>query len=279
MTTYRVLIQTKDERGLVSKVSQLFSEMSLNIISNNEFVDSEEALFFMRSEIAGENCDVKKLENGLREILPRFSQIQIVDSSKRKKIVILVTKESHCLGDILMRTYDDELHSDIVGVFGNYDNLKLLVEKFDIQFETISHVNLDRESHAKIMKREIKKLEFDYIVLAKYMRILPPSFVREFKHKIINIHHSFLPAFIGANPYKQAYERGVKIIGATAHFVTDDLDEGPIIGQSITQVDHTYSWKDMQKAGRDIEKIVLSKALKLVLDDRVMLYNNRTVIF
>jgi formyltetrahydrofolate deformylase len=279
LKTYRVLIQTKDERGLVYKISQLFSDMKLNMISNNEFVDSEEGLFFMRSEISGENCDIKKLENGLREIVPRFSQIQIIDSSKRKKILILVTKESHCLGDILMRNYDDELNSDIVGVFGNYDNLKQLVEKFDVRFETISHVNLDRETHAEIMKREIKKFEFDYIVLAKYMRILPPSFVREFKNKIINIHHSFLPAFIGANPYKQAHERGVKIIGATAHFVTDDLDEGPIIEQSVTQVDHTYNWKDMQKAGRDIEKIVLSKALKLVLDDRVFLYNNRTVIF
>jgi formyltetrahydrofolate deformylase len=279
LKTYRVLIQTKDQRGLVYKISQLFSDMKLNMISNNEFVDSEEGLFFMRSEISGENCDVKKLENGLREIVPRFSQIQIIDSSKRKKILILVTKESHCLGDILMRNYDDELNSDIVGVFGNYDNLKQLVEKFDVRFETISHVNLDRETHAEIMKREIKKFEFDYIVLAKYMRILPPSFVREFKNKIINIHHSFLPAFIGANPYKQAHERGVKIIGATAHFVTDDLDEGPIIEQSVTQVDHTYNWKDMQKAGRDIEKIVLSKALKLVLDDRVFLYNNRTVIF
>jgi formyltetrahydrofolate deformylase len=277
--TYRVLIQAKDEQGLVYKISQLFSNMNLNIISNNEFVDSEHELFFMRSEISGENCDVGELEDRLRKFLPKFSKVTIVDSSKRKKIVILVTKESHCLGDILMRNFDDELNSDIVGVLGNYSDLSSLVEKFDIEFKTVSHTNLDRETHSNILKAELKKMDFDYIVLAKYMRILPPSFVREFRNKIINIHHSFLPAFIGANPYKQAHERGVKIIGATAHFVTDDLDEGPIIEQGVTQIDHTYNWKDMQKAGRDIEKIVLSKALKLVLDDRVFLYNNRTVIF
>ena len=125
----------------------------------------------------------------------------------------------------------------------------------------------------------IAEIEFDYIVLAKYMRILTPAFVQRFDKKIINIHHSFLPAFIGANPYKQAYERGVKIIGATAHFVTDDLDEGPIIAQDVIPVNHRFSWQDMQKAGRDGEKIVLSRALNLVLHDRVFVHGNKTIVF
>jgi formyltetrahydrofolate deformylase len=276
---YRVLIQTGDERGLVYKVSQVFSEMKLNMTSNGEYVDPEEGLFFMRSEVTGEDLDFERLENRLKDFLPRFSRIKIIDSSKRKKIAILVTKESHCIGDILMRNFDDELNSDIVGVIGNYSDLETLVEKFDIHFQTVSHTGLNRESHAKIVSRRLDEMEFDYLVLAKYMRILPPSFVKKYKNKIINIHHSFLPAFVGANPYKQAYERGVKIIGATAHFVTDELDEGPIIEQSVTNIDHSYTWQDMQRAGRDIEKLVLSKALKLVLDDRVFLYKNRTVIF
>ena len=129
------------------------------------------------------------------------------------------------------------------------------------------------------MLKELSKYSFDYIILAKYMRILTPKFVAKYEGKIINIHHSFLPAFIGANPYKQAYERGVKIIGATAHFVTNDLDEGPIIAQDVIRVNHRFDWKDMQRAGRDVEKIVLSRALKMVLEDRVFVNNNKTVVF
>jgi formyltetrahydrofolate deformylase len=279
LVNYRVLIKTDDKRGLVYKISKLFSDMELNIVSNSEFVDREHQLFFMRSEISGDNCDVDRLKRELTTLLPESSEVKIVDTLKRKRVVILVTKEVHCLGDILMRYYEDELNADIVEVIGNYRDLEKLTSKFDIHFETISHEGNDRETHANIISARLEKLEFDYIVLAKYMRILPPSFVKKYRNKIINIHHSFLPAFIGANPYKQAYERGVKIIGATAHFVTDDLDEGPIIEQSVTHVNHSYSWRDMQKAGRDIEKIVLSKALKLVLEDRVFVYNNRTVIF
>jgi formyltetrahydrofolate deformylase len=277
--TYRVLIEAKDEQGLVYKISKIFSDMNLNIISNSEFVDRDKKLFFMRSEISGDEVEMKKLQKEIFSSLPEKSSVKIVDSSVRKKIVVLVTKEAHCLGDILIRSVDNELYADIVEVIGNYSHLEKLVEKFDIHFAEVSHVGNDRETHANIIKARLDKLEFDYIVLAKYMRILPPSFVANYKNRIINIHHSFLPAFIGANPYKQAHERGVKIIGATAHFVTDDLDEGPIIVQDVTKVDHSHNWKEMQKTGKDIEKIVLSKALKYVLEDRVFVYSNRTVIF
>jgi len=276
---YRVVIKSKDEKGLVYKISKLFSDMDLNIISNSEFVSKDYSLFFMRSEILGDTLDIEYLKTNLKKIVPQGADIKIVDTSKRKKIVILVTKEIHCLGDILMRSVAGELDADIVEIIGNYAQLEDIVTRLSIPFTTISHDGLNREDHsAKILAR-LNKLDFDYIVLAKYMRILPPSFVTNFKNKIINIHHSFLPAFIGANPYKQAYDRGVKIIGATAHFVTNDLDEGPIIEQGVTDIDHTYGWKDMQRAGRDVEKIVLSKALKLVLEDRVFIFKNRTVIF
>ena len=157
--------------------------------------------------------------------------------------------------------------------------MRPLSDKFDIPFTCISTDGLDRVEHEKLVLKELEKYKFDYMVLAKYMRILSPDFVKRYPKKIINIHHSFLPAFIGANPYKQAYERGVKIIGATAHFVTDDLDEGPIITQDVIRVNHEMNWKDMQKAGRDVEKVVLSNALELVFDERVFVYDNKTVIF
>jgi formyltetrahydrofolate deformylase len=158
--------------------------------------------------------------------------------------------------------------------------LEPLVSKFNIPFYTVSHEGLDRETHEeKVLDCLHDFGDIDYIILAKYMRILTPRFVETYSDKIINIHHSFLPAFVGANPYRQAYERGVKIIGATAHFVNNHLDEGPIIAQDVLHVNHAQGWEDMQRSGRDSEKIVLSKALKLALDDRIFVHNNRTVIF
>jgi len=172
------------------------------------------------------------------------------------------------------------LEAKILGVISNYDSLKNLVEKFDIPYVHVSHEGLSRSEHeAKILEALEQFGDIDYIVLAKYMRILTPEFVERYEERIINIHHSFLPAFIGANPYKQAYDRGVKIIGATAHFVNNNLDEGPIIAQNTIPINHTMDWKQMQRAGRDVEKIVLSKALKLALEDKIFVYANKTVIF
>ena len=192
----------------------------------------------------------------------------------------MATKELHALGDILIRHESGELEANILAVVSNYDALESLVNKFDVPYVTVSHENLERHEHErKILESLSAFKDVDYIVLAKYMRILTPEFVDVYKDKIINIHHSFLPAFIGANPYKQAYDRGVKIIGATAHFVNNNLDEGPIIAQEVKHIDHSYGWRDMQRLGRDVEKIVLSRALKLALEDRIFVYANKTVIF
>jgi formyltetrahydrofolate deformylase len=278
MKNFIVLIKSQDEVGLVYKISKLFADLKLNIVSNSEFVSKDAKLFFMRTEIIGQNIVVQELSHKIQNIILN-GEVKIIDKAKRKKIILMVTKESHCLGDILIRNFGDELNADIIEVIGNYENLKSLVEKFNIPFKLFSHQGLSREEHAEQILSHLENLEFDYIVLAKYMRILPPFFVDKFQNRIINIHHSFLPAFIGANPYKQAYERGVKIIGATAHFVTNELDEGPIIQQEVIDIDHTFTWKDMQKAGRDVEKIVLSKAVKLVLEDKVIVFKNKTVIF
>jgi formyltetrahydrofolate deformylase len=273
----RVLIDCEDAKGLVYKIAKVFYDRDLNIDNNREFVDKEHSRFFMRTIVTG-LFDIKELEDELRTIAPADAHIRVIEP-KDKKIILMVTKESHALGDILVRHADGELGAQIECVIGNHATLQKLVERFDIPFIYVPAENLSRDEHeAKVMK-EIDAYTFDYIVLAKYMRILTPNFVKAYAQKIINIHHSFLPAFIGANPYKQAFDRGVKIIGATAHYVTDDLDEGPIIAQDVIPVNHRLTWKDMQRAGRDGEKIVLSRALALVLNDRVFVNGNKTVIF
>ncbi len=278
MTQRRVLIECADKKGLVYKVSSLFYAQNLNILSNREYVDRDKERFFMRSVVSGE-CNCEALQQDLENEIGKDAIIKIVDS-KKKNITIFATKESHALGDILIRYNSNELDANIKAVISNHNSLRDLVEKFDIPYFNISAQDLSREAHEQLILERLSKLgEIDYIVLAKYMRILTPEFVGQFENKIINIHHSFLPAFVGANPYKQAQDRGVKIIGATAHFVNNDLDEGPIIAQDVKHVDHAYNWQDMQKLGKDIEKIVLSKALKLALEDRIFVHSNKTIIF
>jgi formyltetrahydrofolate deformylase len=273
----RVLIDCTDAKGLVYKISKVFYDRELNIENNREFVDKEQKRFFMRTVVTGA-FDIAELKEALYEVIPADANLQVI-APKRKKIVILATKESHALGDILVRHEAGELDADIEAVIANHNTLEPLVRRFDIPFFHISAEGMSREEHERLMMSLIDQHRFDLIVLAKYMRILTPTFVSHYAQQIINIHHSFLPAFIGANPYKQAYERGVKIIGATAHFVTNDLDEGPIIAQDVIPVNHRFEWRDMQRAGRDVEKIVLSRALSLVLNDRVFVYGNKTIIF
>ncbi len=273
----RVLIDCPDQKGLVYKISKIFFDNLLNIESNREFVDPDNKRFFMRSVVAG-NFDIKELQEKISAVLPLNSNIKVLEPAS-KKIVLFATKESHALGDILIKEADGELDAQIIAVISNHDNLERLVRRFDVPYYHVSAEGLEREEHEKMVHNVLSGLEFDYIVLAKYMRILTASFVNSYRGKIINIHHSFLPAFVGANPYKQAYERGVKIIGATAHFVTDDLDEGPIIAQDVIPVNHRFNWRDMQRAGKDVEKIVLSRALAIVFNDRVFINGNKTIVF
>jgi len=271
-----LLIDTKDEKGLIFKISKILYEYDLNILSQQEYVDNEFGKFFLRSELEGELANVDEICNKLKKTLPNA---KIRFTTKRKKsVVILVTKEAHALGDILIKQYSGDFNIDIKAVISNRDNLKEFVEKFDIPFYYVPAEEKGRIEHEKDMVALIEPFNPDLIVLAKFMRILTPYFVEAFPEKILNIHHSFLPAFIGANPYKQAYNRGVKIIGATAHYVNNHLDEGPIIEQDIIKVTHDLSWKEMRNRGRDIEKIVLSRAIKLVLEDRVFVYANKTII-
>ncbi|WP_086233244.1 formyltetrahydrofolate deformylase [Campylobacter devanensis] len=274
---YILKIDCNDEKGLILRVSEIVFKHGLNYVSTSEFVDHENSRFYMRAVVVGQ-VNTTEFQNTLSAYLPSDSVI-FFEAIKKKDIVILATKENHCLGDLLIKHSSKDLNANILAIIANHDTLRPLSDKFDIPFTCISTDGLDRVEHEKLVLKELEKYKFDYMVLAKYMRILSPDFVKRYPKKIINIHHSFLPAFIGANPYKQAYERGVKIIGATAHFVTDDLDEGPIITQDVIRVNHEMNWKDMQKAGRDVEKVVLSNALELVFDERVFVYDNKTVIF
>nr|WP_323806848.1 formyltetrahydrofolate deformylase [Providencia stuartii] len=265
-----------DAKGLIAKITNICYKHQLNIVQNNEFVDHRTGRFFMRTELEGIFNDETLLAD-LDDALPAGSKREL-NSSGRRRIVVMVTKEAHCLGDLLMKSAYDGLDVEIAAVIGNHDTLKGLVEQFGIPFHHISHEGLTREQHDEKMIAQIDQYQPDYVVLAKYMRVLTPAFVQHYPNQIINIHHSFLPAFIGARPYHQAYERGVKIIGATAHFVNDNLDEGPIITQNVINVDHTFTADDMMRAGRDVEKNVLSHALYWVLAQRVFVYGNRTII-
>jgi formyltetrahydrofolate deformylase len=275
--THTILIDCSDAKGLVHKITGVLYHNELNVQSNHEFVEPETNRFFMRTDIVGE-MDVDKIANGLQGILPSDANISIIEKRK-KRIVLLVTKEHHCLGELLVRNHFGELNAEIIGVIGNHEILKAFTEQFGLPFFFITHEGKSRETHESEVLNKISELNPNYIVLAKYMRILSSDFVKNYNNRIINIHHSFLPAFIGANPYRQAYERGVKIIGATAHFVNDNLDEGPIIVQNVIPTDHSQDPQEMTQMGRDVEKIALAKALKLVFDDRVFVSGNKTIIF
>jgi formyltetrahydrofolate deformylase len=275
--THTILIDCDDAKGLVHKVTGVLYHNDLNVVSNHEFVEEETQRFFMRTEIAGD-LDPDRIYNGLAGILPEDANIRVAEKRK-KRIVLLVTKEHHVLGELLVRHHFGELNAEVLAVVGNQEVLKCFTGQFGVPFVHVSHEELSRERHEAKVLEAIEALDPEFLVLAKYMRVLTPDFVGRFPNRIINIHHSFLPAFVGAKPYRQAYERGVKIIGATAHFVNSNLDEGPIIVQQVIPTDHTQSPQEMAQMGRDIEKLTLAKALQLVFDDRVFVCGNKTIIF
>jgi formyltetrahydrofolate deformylase len=262
---------------LVHKISGVLFNAGYNVISNQEFVDSEAGHFFMRTAFDGPAAP-DRVVSYLQQILPASAVVKLATTEKQP-IVVMATTEAHCLGDLLIRHYSGELLGEIRAVIANHETLGALAKSFGVPFHCIGHKDIERAEHEKRVAEVIDSYAPEYIVLAKYMRILTPAFVARYRDRVINIHHSFLPAFIGAKPYHQAHARGVKIIGATAHIVTDDLDTGPIIAQSVLPVNHTYTAAAMAQAGRDVEKIVLARAVKLVLEERVFLHGNRTVVF
>ena len=277
MDKHILLISCTDELGLISKISSVISSLGLNIIIMREFVEEESNIFFMRMELSG-TLDSNLLFSNLVLNVPAGAVIS-VNPKQKKDLVIYATKEYHCLGDLLSRHHFGELQANIKAVIANHEDLREYTEKFNVPFHLITHEDKSKEQFEAELLKQTQLYTPDLIVLAKFMRILSPVFVSSFENKIINIHHSFLPAFIGANPYKKAFERGVKLIGATAHIVNNNLDEGPIITQRVIPVDHTFNTKSMIQAGREVERSVLFESLKLVLEDRVFVSGNKTIIF
>jgi formyltetrahydrofolate deformylase len=272
-----IVIQCKDAVGLVAVISRVLAEDGYNIVSMREHVDIDENNFFARIVVTN-ITNPERIEKALTSVLPPLAIVH-VNPRPEKNIVVLVTKEYHCLSDILTRNHFKTLGVNVQCVIGNHPDLKDITERFGIPFYLITHENKTKEIFEKELISLILPFNPDYLILAKFMRILSPEFIKTFWLKIINIHHSFLPAFIGANPYAQAFKRGVKIIGATAHFVTNELDEGPIITQQVIRVNHSFTLKDLVKTGKENETAALAKAMQLVFEDRVFVCNNKTVVF
>ena len=266
----------KDQPGIVHSMTSAVLAADGNIIENQQFTDPTTGLFVMRTRIESEQ-DLAKLSNILRQGLDHLNPIlSLREHQTKKRAVVLVTKESHCLRDLLYLQELGELPISIPIVLSNHEELRGLVESHGIPFAVLSP---DKRTAEAEINKMILKHDIDFVVLARYMQILSEEFCAKYPAQIINIHHSFLPGFKGGKPYHQAHARGVKVIGATAHFVTGDLDEGPIIEQDVAHVSHAATPEDLIAIGRDIERRVLSKAVKLYAEDRIFLTGNRTIIF
>ena len=266
----------KDQPGIVHSMTSAVLAADGNIIENQQFTDPTTGLFVMRTRIESEQ-DLAKLSNILRKGLDHLNPIlSLREHQTKKRAVLLVTKESHCLRDLLYLQELGELPISIPIVLSNHEELRGLVESHGIPFAVLSP---DKRTAEAGINKMILEHDIDFVVLARYMQILSEEFCAKYPAQIINIHHSFLPGFKGGKPYHQAHARGVKVIGATAHFVTGDLDEGPIIEQDVAHVSHAATSEDLIAIGRDIERRVLSKAVKLYAEDRIFLTGNRTIIF
>lgn len=270
-------ITCTDTKGLIYKVTKCLYESDLNVTRNDEYVDVNTNQFFMRTEY-DDDKEAKNVMDKLAAVLPEDAIIKITGDTRRK-IILMASKEHHCLNDIVSRCDNDDLQADIQCIISNHKILRKTADRYNIPFHFVNTKDISRQEHEFRIHQIIALYDMDYIILAKYMRILSAEFINRYRHKMINIHHSFLPAFKGARPYNQAFKRGVKVIGASAHFVTEDLDEGPIIEQDTIRVHHGFSPREMAKAGKDVEKIVLARALDLVFQERVFIHGNKTVVF
>ncbi|MBM3704051.1 MAG: formyltetrahydrofolate deformylase [Actinobacteria bacterium] len=269
----------KDTSGIVHTMTDAILKCRGNIIENQQFTDPLTGMFCMRTRFTTDSS-LSESEAILKGELSRFApELKVRELNKRPRALILVTKESHCLRDLLYLRELGELPVEIPLVVSNHEDLRSLVESHGIPFEHIPVNAQNKSGQEPEITARIKSLEIDVVVLARYMQILSKDFCNQFAGHIINIHHSFLPGFKGARPYHQAYERGVKIIGATAHFVTEELDEGPIIEQDVAHVTHSATPEELISIGRDIERRVLAKAVRMYAEDRIFLLGNRTVIF
>ncbi|MDA0175965.1 Formyltetrahydrofolate deformylase [Mesoflavibacter sp. HG96] len=281
MTKITLLINCNDQSGIIAAVTNFLANNNGNIVYIDQHVDREQDIFFMRLESEFEQFNMMAFKANFKSVLAEKFKMKwrIYDTEDLPNMAIFVSKYDHCLYDILGRYNSGELHVNIPFIISNHNTLKPIADSFNIPFYHIP-VTKDTKEEAETKQLELlKKHHVNFIVLARYMQIVSNRLIDVYPNKIINIHHSFLPAFVGAKPYHSAYKRGVKIIGATSHYVTEALDAGPIIEQDVERVSHTHAIEDLIAKGRDLEKIVLANAIKLHLKRKVMVFNNKTVIF
>jgi len=277
-----LLVACPDRRGIVAALAQVLSGHGANILDSDQHTDAAEGMFFqrLRFDLAELQTDHATLERAVAEVGGRFSmRYRMIYAKQPKRLAIFVSRYDHCLYDLFLRHRGGELPCEIAIVLSNHAVLGRVAREFGVRFEQFP---ITPETKSEQEKRELALLEaerVDLVVLARYMQILGEEIVRRYEHRVINIHHSFLPAFVGGKPYHQAHERGVKLIGATAHYATPTLDEGPIIEQDVTRASHKDSVEDLARKGRDLEKVVLARAVRWHLDDRILVYGNKTVVF
>ncbi len=280
--TYRLVVSCPDRTGIVAKVSNFLATYNGWITEASYHADQKNGWFFMRNEIKASSIpfDLENFKTVFEPIAKEFSmQWSISDSNVKKRVVLMASKESHCLADLLHRWHSNELDAEIVAVISNHDDLRRMVEWHDIPYHHVPVNPKDKQPAFEEVSRLVDSYDTDLVVLARYMQILPADLCERYAGKVINIHHSFLPSFAGAKPYHQAYDRGVKLIGATCHYVTEDLDEGPIIEQDVIRITHSNTIEDMVRLGKDAEKNVLARGLRLHLEERVIIHENKTVVF
>jgi formyltetrahydrofolate deformylase len=279
---YRLVVSCPDQVGIVARVSSFIAQQGGSITEASQHSDLETGRFFMRYEILAESLGItaQALREGFAPIAQAFNmQWALTDTKRLPRVVLMVSKASHCLVDLLYRWQANELACDIVGVISNHSDMRALSEWYGIAYYHIPVDPQDKQPAFDAVEAQIEALDTDCVVLARYMQILPPALCQRYRGRVINIHHSFLPSFAGAKPYHQAYERGVKLIGATCHYVTEELDAGPIIEQDIHRVTHCHTPADLVRFGRDVEKAVLARGLRWHLEDRVIIHGNKTVVF
>ncbi|APY12740.1 formyltetrahydrofolate deformylase [Seonamhaeicola sp. S2-3] len=283
MNKITILINCNDKPNIIASVTNFIAQQNGNIVYIDQHVDREQNIFFMRleSEFTSEIFSTEVFKATFKAVLADKFEMKwrIYSSEVKPKMALFISKYDHCLYDLLGRYNSGELNLEIPFIISNHNDLKYIADNFNIPFY---HIPVTKDTKSKAEDEQLKLLEeysIDFIVLARYMQIVSPKLIDKFPNKIINIHHSFLPAFVGAKPYHSAYKRGVKIIGATSHYVTEELDAGPIIEQDVTRVTHAHSIPNLIAKGRDLEKIVLANAVKLHAERKVMVYNNKTVIF
>ncbi|USK42323.1 formyltetrahydrofolate deformylase [Cytobacillus oceanisediminis] len=279
----RLLINCPDQPGIVAAVSKFLFQHDANIIESSQYsTNPEGGTFFIRIEFEcpGLQSKEEELKSQFKEIAETFSmEWKLAFVYELKKTAIFVSKELHCLRELLWEWQSGDLLTDIALIVSNHEEARQIAESLHIPFFYIPASKENREEVEERQLQLLKEFDIDLIILARYMQILTPAFVGAHPFKIINIHHSFLPAFVGARPYDRAHQRGVKIIGATSHYVTNDLDEGPIIEQDIKRVDHRDHIDDLKKSGRSIERSVLARAVKWHLEDRIIVHENKTIVF